>query len=65
MLKSKAKELNPVKEIENIRNNIKIAYKNFSFADDPNLVDAAIYEIKSLEARHAYLLKKVKKDDEK
>lgn len=63
-MKRKIKEPDTAKEIESVRKRINNAYNCFSFADDPYLVDAAVFEIKSLEARYAYLLKILKKDDE-
>lgn len=47
-------------EIEEIRFLIKLAYFKLSEATEKDLVESAILELRSLEIKHAYLLKKLK-----
>lgn len=49
-----------LKEIEEIRFLIKLAYFKLSEATEKELVESAILELRSLEIKHAYLLKKMK-----
>lgn len=43
---------------------IQQAYRAFNSVYDPDLIEAAVYEIDSLQARYAYLLRRVKELDE-
>lgn len=49
-----------INEIENVRFLMKLAYFKLSSAGSDDLVEAAVLELRSLEIRHAYLLKKLK-----
>ena len=49
-----------IKEIENVRFLIKIAYFKLSIANENALVESAILELRSLEVKHDYLLNKLK-----
>jgi len=49
-----------LKEIEDIRFLMKLAYFKLSQATEEALVESAIFELRSLEIRHAYLLNKIK-----
>ena len=52
-----------VNEIENVRFLMRLAYFKLSSAGNDDLVEAAVLELRSLEIRHAYLLKKLKEVD--
>ncbi len=39
---------------------LKAAYERFQWADDPDLIDACIYEINACKARYNYLLRRIK-----
>ena len=52
-----------IKEIENVRFLIKIAYFKLSIANENALVESAVLELRSLEVKHDYLLKKLKEVD--
>ncbi|SMC72204.1 DUF2508 family protein [Papillibacter cinnamivorans] len=39
---------------------IRQAYLEFNTAKDPELIEACVYEINSLQARYAYLLRRIK-----
>ncbi len=49
-----------VKEIENVRFLMKLAYFKLSSASENELVESAVLELRSLEVKHAYLLNKLK-----
>ena len=49
-----------VKEIEDVRALMRLAWFRLSSAGDNALVESAVLELRSLEIRHAYLLKKLK-----
>lgn len=53
-----------LKEIENIRFLMKLAYFKLSSANENALVESAVLELRSLEVKHDYLLKKLKDVDE-
>lgn len=40
------------------------AYDKFNFVTEPELVEAAIFEIRSLNARYSYLIRRVKELEE-
>ncbi len=49
-----------LKEIENVRVLMKLAYFKLSVANENALVESAILELRSLEVKHDYLLNKLK-----
>lgn len=49
-----------LKEIENVRFLMKLAYFKLSVANENALVESAILELRSLEVKHDYLLNKLK-----
>lgn len=59
MRKMSEKEL-LLKEIEEVRFLMKLAYFKLSQATQNELVESAILELRSLEIKHAYLLNKLK-----
>ncbi len=42
------------------RQRLNQAYHDFNNVSDPDLVEACVYEINALRARHCYLLRRVK-----
>jgi len=46
--------------IKNTREQLRLARISFNNASEPELVDASIYEINSLQAQYSYLLRKAK-----
>lgn len=52
-----------IKEIENVRFLMKIAYFKLSIANENALVESAVLELRSLEVKHDYLLNKLKEVD--
>ena len=54
-------ELRALKEgLERPRVLINQAYAGFNGTDDPDLIESYVYEINALQARYAYLLRRVK-----
>ena len=49
-----------IKEIENVRFLMKLAYFKLSSASENELVESAVLELRSLEVKHGYLLNKLK-----
>ncbi len=49
-----------LKEIEDVRFLMKLAYFKLSVANENALVESAVLELRSLEVKHAYLLNKLK-----
>ena len=49
-----------VKEIEDVRFLMKLAYFKLSSASENELVESAVLELRSLEVKHGYLLNKLK-----
>ena len=49
-----------IKEIEDVRFLMKLAYFKLSAANENELVESAVLELRSLEIKHAYLLNKLK-----
>ena len=49
-----------IKEIEDVRFLMKLAYFKLSVANENALVESAVLELRSLEVKHAYLLNKLK-----
>ena len=59
IIKMSEKEL-VIKEIEDVRFLMKLAYFKLSMANDNALVESAVLELRSLEIKHAYLLNKLR-----
>lgn len=55
-------EKSVLKEIELVRLELESAAARYEFLNDPDLVEACIYEMKALSARHRYLLGEAKRD---
>ena len=54
-------ELRALKEgLDRTRVLINQAYAGFNGTDDPDLIESYVFEINSLQARYAYLLRRVK-----
>ena len=49
-----------IKEVDEVRFLMRLAYFKLSVANDDALVEAAVLELRSLEVKHAYLLNKLK-----
>ena len=47
-------------EIENVKMKLDTAASHFESESDPDLVEAIVYEMKSLSARYRYLLREAK-----
>ncbi len=66
-LYSRMKKMNDkdllMREIDEMRFLIKLAYFKLSEATEKELVESAILELRSLEIKHAYLLNKLKEVD--
>ncbi len=52
-----------LKDIEDVRFLMKLAYFKLSAANENALVESAVLELRSLEIKHAYLLNKLKDVD--
>ena len=52
-----------LKEIEDVRFLMRLAYFRLSSAKDNDLVESAVLELRSLEIKHAYLLNKLKENE--
>jgi hypothetical protein len=48
-------------EIETVRQNLETVSAHFEYQNDPDLIDACIYETKALTARYSYLIREAKK----
>lgn len=48
-------------EIETVKMKLETATARFEYQSDPDLVDACIYEMKSLSSRYSYLIREAKK----
>lgn len=53
-----------LKEIEDVKFLMKLAYFKLSVASENALVESAVLELRSLEIKYAYLLNKYKEVDE-
>lgn len=62
-LKNLSEEERLLREIGEVRMGIRLAYFKLSEATENELVESAILELRSLEVRHAYLLKKLKQEE--
>lgn len=49
-------------EIESTREQLRLARISFDNVSEPELVDASIYEINSLQARYSYLLRRAREE---
>ena len=47
-------------ELDQTREELALAYRQFDMAADPELVESCIYQIKALKARYNYLIRTVK-----
>jgi hypothetical protein len=54
-------EKNLLCEIEAVKESLETVSAHFEFQSDPDLVEACIYEMKSLSARYRYLIREAKK----
>ena len=52
-----------VKEVEDVRFLMKLAYFKLSSASENALVESAVLELRSLEVKHGYLLNKLKEEE--
>ncbi|GEM_PF-2632056 len=52
-----------VEELQDTRYKLRRTYLQFNSTDDPDLIEAALFEIKAHQARHSYLLRKIKQLD--
>lgn len=48
------------REMREVSQSMKDAYLRFNYADDPDLIDASIFEINALKARYNYILRCLK-----
>lgn len=56
----KAERRRAESEIQEIRSLLDEAHRSFNTLTDPELLDACIYEINALQARHDYALRRAK-----
>lgn len=47
-------------ELRDTRYQLRRTYLQFNSTDDPDLIEAALFEIKAHQARHCYLLRQIK-----
>ena len=47
-------------EMDTVNLLLKVAYDRFNWADDPDLIEACIFEINACKARYNYLLRQIK-----
>jgi hypothetical protein len=52
---------NLLEEIENVKMRLDTAASHFESQSDPDLIEASIYEMKSLSARYRYLMREAKR----
>ncbi len=50
-------------ELRDTRYQLRRTYLQFNSTDDPDLIEAALFEIKAHQARHSYLLRQLKRLD--
>lgn len=50
-------------ELRDTRYQLRRTYLQFNSTDDPDLIEAALFEIKAHQARHSYLLRQIKRLD--
>ena len=56
-------QLDLLESLEATQRLLRLAHDEFNRADAPELVEAAVYEIKMLQARYSYLLRRAKELD--
>ena len=54
-----------VGELRDTRYQLRRTYLQFNSTDDPDLIEAALFEIKAHQARHSYLLRQIKRLDQR
>ena len=64
-IKKMTEEEKLLREIGEVRFLMRLAYFKLSEATENELVESAILELRSLEVRHGYLMKKLKEETEK
>lgn len=47
-------------ELNDVKQNLDLAYMKFEYATDKTLIDCYIYELKALQMKYEYLMQKVK-----
>lgn len=52
-------------ELRDTRFQLRRTYLQFNSTDDPDLIEAALFEIKAHQARHSYLLRQIKLLDQR
>lgn len=52
-------------ELRDTRYQLRRTYLQFNSTDDPDLIEAALFEIKAHQARHCYLLRQIKLLDQR
>ncbi|MFP4697742.1 MAG: YaaL family protein [Eubacteriales bacterium] len=45
-----------LKDIEEVRKALSIAYTNFENVTEPDLIDSCIYELQAIQMKHQYLI---------
>lgn len=53
---------NLIEEMETVRTKLETATSHFESQSDPDLIEASIYEMKSLSARYRYLLREARQE---
>lgn len=64
-IKKMTEEEKLLAEIGEVRLLMRLAYFKLSEATENELIESAILELRSLEVRHGYLMKKLKEETEK
>jgi hypothetical protein len=59
----KKEELVLLSEIEKTKLALDLAYANFQYVVEPDLIDCCIYELKAVQMRYKFLLAKAKEYD--
>ncbi|GEM_PF-293700 len=49
--------------LHKIQEDLEMAYQNFEYATDPQLIDSCIYELKALQLRYEYYLEQAREQD--
>jgi hypothetical protein len=52
-------------ELRHTRYQLRRTFLQFNSTDDPDLIEAALFEIKAHQARHCYLLRQIKQLEER
>lgn len=53
-----------ISQLDEMRCAIHRTYSQFNFTGDPDLIDAAVFELKAQQARYSYLLRRLKAIEE-